>query len=752
MKNSMKKLCAIVLCLCLVLSLSACSNSSGSLVKPTVFNPDHENVDAESFMITDDNSKYELHWDKEASIVYIRDKVTGETYSNNPIDKFNLVNADGEPLNLPLMKSAIQIYYIDTTANYVEKTSNSYVGAANKGSYVIEKTPDNRGIKITYYFDKICISVPVVYTLLDDGIKISIDPREITETEELFLTKISVAPFFCSVPNVAEDTYLFYPSGTGAIINANNSSEVEIKLSAPIYGKDALQGFKDACTVSLTETVRLPVFGAVYGDRGLLGVISEGADIATLDANIGAQRYGASAVYPTFELRGYNYVSKVEGGVQYSKEYAYTDISVNYYPLSGENASYVGMADRYRKFLMEEKGMTDKDEVAGTALSFVGGTRLETSFLGMPTTEVIAATTITAMQDALVELNSKLELPIVSDFTGFGSSGIDPGQPAGNLEIAESIGNGDQMKALSAKCKELGIDLYLDYDMMHFNTDGMGLTITSGGSAKGPGYVYTRWYSYELGSSYSAPYTYLIGRAELSGIADKAADYTKSLEVGGISFRKITSRAYSDHCDNKYIGKANMGNDVSEIINNMKNSGLRFLASQANEYAAINADVIIDAPIVSSKFAVFDYDVPFYQLVFKGYTSLYGADVNMTTDRELTILRCIEGGSSLKYTLITQYSNELLRSAVQIFNSVLYEDNAEQIIEDVNGKNAAYYKAIEDAHIIDHVIINDDVRKVVYDNGVTVIVNYGEEVFESEIGAVAARDFEFVAKEGNANE
>ena len=46
-------------------------------------------------------------------------------------------------------------------------------------------------------FSKQEISVPVKYTLLADGINISVDPNKITENEE-YIYRIILSPFFAS--------------------------------------------------------------------------------------------------------------------------------------------------------------------------------------------------------------------------------------------------------------------------------------------------------------------------------------------------------------------------------------------------------------------------------------------------------------------------------------------------------------------------------------------------------------------------
>lgn len=751
MKKLLRNSIVIVLCLVMVLSLTACGSSGALLVDPLKFDENHTNLTSDSFMITNDASAYELHWDAENYRILLRDKATGEYHSVTPAERLEArTDENGFPVNNhPKLETNIIIEYVDTENNYATKTANGYVQSLKTKTYSIEKTADGNGFKLIYYFDKASISIPVIYTLLDDGIKMTIVPEEITESGEYILHKVTLSPFFCSVPNVDEDSYLFYPSGSGAIINANNNAEISSYISTEVYGDDALERDYMGINANPVEYIRMPVFGAKNGDKGVVAIITEGAENALIEGDIGNATIAYSGLYATFKIRGTNVANKVANGLQYSEQYAYTPMSVCYYPLSGDDANYVGMAERYRKYLQEEKGMTDKKDKTSASISFVGGSALETSVLGVPTTEVYATTTITDAQNILTELSSKLDVSIIADLVGFGSSGIDVGKPAGNLEIAKNIGTESQAKQLSAKCKELGIDLYYDYDLVHFNSNGLGLTVTSGGSAKGPGHVYTRFYPYRLGDSQQIAGVYLVGRAEHSALADKAAEHTKSMDIQGISFRKLTSLAYSDYAANRTIAKANMGNDVSDILKNMNTAGLKVLANQANDYAAINSDAIIDVPISSSLLSIFDYDVPFYQIVLKGHVSMYGAAINMTTNHDLTVLRCIEGGSSLKFTLINNYDNDLLTSTTQMFNSLMYEDNAEELVATINA-HAAYFKEIEEAHIVDHICINKDVRKVVYDNGVVVYVNYGDDAYESELGSVEAGSYLY-GKEVSSN-
>lgn len=741
MKNIIKRISIIAVCFLMVLSCTACGNAN-VLVSPKVFDENHAVKTADS-CIAAENETYQLKWDGVAKRISLYNKVNGKVYSTTPAEKIAEEASNPNATVHPKLNTTLIINYIKVE-DYSTKSASAYIASLGNDAYEFELIEN--GFKITYHFDGPGFTVPVNYILLKDGLKIFVDPNEIKESEENFIYSLSIAPFIVSTPVIAEDSYLFYPSGSGAIINADNYGEVGALISEDVYDEDALANYYFNVYPSNTEKIRMPVYGSVNGKSGMFAIITDGAETAKIEGDIGNYNIGYSGLYTTFYLRTINSADKVKLGKQYSLHYVDSPLSVSFYPLEGDDASYVGMANRYRKYLIDEKGMQDKVDKASASVSFVGGTSLATSFLGMPTTEIFAATKVNEAQNILTELAGSLKLPITADLYGFGTSGMDIGKPAGNLKIAKTLGKDKDVKNLADKCKELGIDLYFDYDVINFSKNGQGLTITSGGSAKNAGLVYSRWNSYALGSSQQQFYTYLVGRGELAGLTNKTVKDALSMGLSGVSYRKLTSRAYSDCYTNKSIAKGNMANDVTKILTDVNAKGLSVLANQANDYALLCSSATINTPVTSSKVYLFDYDVPFYQMVFKGYVTMYGSSVNMATNKDLYILNCIEGGTGLNYTLINNYENKLLTSNYQIFNSILYSDNKNELIKTVN-ENADYYKAIEDAKIVNHILINKDVRKIVYDNGINVYVNYGETDYSSELGVVAAGSYIF-GKEG----
>ena len=137
------------------------------------------------------------------------------------------------------------------------------------------------------------------------------------------------------------------------------------------------------------------------------------------------------------------------------------------------------------------------------------------------------------------------------------------------------------------------------------------------------------------------------------------------------------------------------------------------------------ATQIYDVPLQSTGHNLFDCDVPFYEIVFKGYVSMSTPSVNLSANEKETILKAVETGCGLGYTLIKNYDPKLLATAESSFYGSAYSD-IKPYIEDAVSKNKDYYNKINGATIKDHIIYENGLRKTVFDNGYSVYVNYGD--------------------------
>ena len=114
----------------------------------------------------------------------------------------------------------------------------------------------------------------------------------------------------------------------------------------------------------------MPVFGMKSGDRGWFAVIEEGDAIASVSADIGGKQNSYNHVFSSFAVRGEDMLELYTGStvqeIQLLNDKLYSgNLAVRYSFLSGDEASYSGMARLYQQTLVEDNQLTPLEENEG---------------------------------------------------------------------------------------------------------------------------------------------------------------------------------------------------------------------------------------------------------------------------------------------------------------------------------------------------------------------------------------------------
>lgn len=733
-----KKIVSLFLCLATVFTMTACSNEE-------VWTPSSFDTKAVSDKLKDcvvaENDKYILEWNAKYCGVSLIEKETGKRWGTTPFKEGQPeVDEYGLPITAhPQLESAIIVKYLNEST-YMEEQVVARTGTVNKGRVCALK--QEKGLRVEYYFDEAEIMIPVDYRLREDSVEISIEPNDIQENGNL-VTSVAVAPFWCSAENDSEDSYLFFPSGSGALISCDTISQPGISYSASVYGEDPTINIEDMVTVE--KAVRLPVYGAKSGNIASCAIIEESAESADIRAIVGSKAIGYSGVYTVFQLRGYstNNAKFLNGFNQrmqvFAKSMIETPLVVGFYPLTNEDANYSGMAKVYKTYL-KGKGELSKKIETETALNltFVGGSMIHKSFLGIPYQDLLPATTLEDAKEILKDVSNETNTKMSAKLLGYGNTGIDVSKYAGDFKINKNLGSTKKLSILNQYCKENDISLYYDFDLIKLKESSSGYSTLFDSS-------YSALYKVANGYEYDAvtrsirsdsKYTF-ITRELLKDGAEKMMAKIENWNLSGISLSSLSNKAYSDYSDSEstaYYSKGNMSADVSEIMN-LVSDKYDIAAEDANAYAATRADVIYNVPVNSSQEFIFKEDVPFYQMVFKGYVSMASESMNTAANPKNHLLRTVESGCGLSYTLIANYENEFIDSKNYLFFGSLYSDVKDAIVA-TSADLESYYKAINGTEIISHEILANDIRETVFDNGVVVYVNYSDEKLESPLGDI----------------
>ena len=737
-----RKLLAVVCCFALCLSLAACTTGFDSLEYTEI-----ESSDKPSDTLIAQNSEYKLELDKTNMGLVLTDISTGQQWSTTPIDAQGpQVDEFGMPIKKhPRVESILAV----ECKNFEKDEINTYYSYTDavKDGYITHEKIDN-GIVINYHFAQAKIMIPLECTLTKKGVKLSVNPEKIQESENKVIG-LSIAPFFCGVKNDTENSYLLVPSGSGALVGVASKSQQGDIYSAQVFGADP--AIDEVALVSTKEAVRLNVFGSKANDKAMCAIIDSSAASANINVVSGSTSLGYSSCYATFIMRGYtNHIAELFSyekvqNVVYSKKMINKPVSVTFIPLgTEESANYSGMANTYREYLTETYGMNKSAQDIALNLRVLGGTEMDKSFLGIPYKTVYATTTLSATKNIIDEAKAQLGNNFAVQLKGFGESGLDVGKIAGNYTVNKNLGSLEELKNLFSYSKENGIDIYFDFDMERFNKNSSGASkffdsATNAGELKAMQYYYdVAVRDKKLDTAYN-----LLSPAAFTRVFEKVAQKTDKYNFSGISFDSLSMIAYSDYTNkdnSEFYSKNGFADAAQNVIKAAKSQDKRFMASGANIYAAALADIIAESPVISEKNQIFLYDIPFYQIVFKGSVPITVQSINLAADSRQMVLKAVESGSGLGYTVTDSWDSSVINAETPHFYNAVFNQIKDNIFE-TSKELSGYYQKISGKHITSHAVLENSLRETVFENGVVVYVNYTDKTLVSPAGEVAPYDY-----------
>ncbi len=725
-----KRFVSILLVLSVILCCAACSTEQprkiGRYTSKIVVNSVDSSVVAE-------NDNYAMHWDSEKACILIEDKNSGYIWSTVPNDFYNGTPA-GARANV-LLNSPIIVTYVASPNNTLKTINGSSV--FEDGMITAKKVKN--GIQVGYFFNNVEISVPVIYKLYDDHFTVTVEPKGILENANK-VYQVDIAPFLTAIPQSKDkDSYLFVPSGSGALMYADERDGSERLYQEAVYGQD-LSAFNDHINSNYYKT-SLPVFGVNRGENSLFAIVENGAASCEITASAGDSTIGYSNVCAAFCVRGQS--TEVVKMAQYGSQRVntYSDglidgkCTVAYYPLSGKHSGYSGMAECYRNYLTNKYKISKTTEDSMLYLQFLGGSLTSESFVGVPYKNLTAATTVKQANEIVSELTKTTGIKPVVQLKGFGQSGVDVGKIGGGFKLSSNLGSWKEIEALN-KLSEV----YFDFDLVRFDKSGSGFsTVSNSAKAENGGTAYQYYYDIAAGNRVEKKGRYrLLSRDQLGKALDKAMKAVKNKEISGISLSTLGSLAYSDYKSSDYYAKGNLDSQGTMMFAKAS-SKTRVMTSNANEYAAAKSNHIISTPSNNSAFATLDATVPFYRMVFKGVVSMASEPINTSANPRTELLKAAETGCGLLYTVTGSY-NSKFRLSDSSFALSVYSDNKNKIESDCK-ELSEFLSKVSNTKIKKHTILSKGVNETVFENGVTVIVNYTDKNVKTDLGIVAPEGF-----------
>ena len=724
----MKKYISLLLAIIIpVLCLSGCSKKTGG-----TYNKDAKINVMESGVIAS-NERFTLSFDSDKFSVAITSNADGKTWSTQ---------TDGG-------EGVLEVRTQDTR---VRKDYERFGNDADR----ISADPIKNGIKLTYYFDEIEISIPVCYTLREDSLKVSITGADIGQSRARYnLISVQPAPMLCRVSNEAEDSYILLSNSIGGIVDNKATTD---KARSHNFGNPNQAAMDIENGFSSSDSCGCRFHGVKDGNSALFCIAEDTASAVSngvLAGSVTDSDY--SYAYSTFifaDADKFYGVSVLDGTIKQISETYEGTVSAGYYPLSGEDADYNGMAKCYRNYLIKSGYFTENKTVSGSSpysVTYLGGVMEDTSELGIKTSKLKVLTGFDdakAMTEKLVSATG--QTPIVR-LLGYGSTGINIGEIAGGYELPSKFGNDKSRKALEEYIISKNSQIYTDFTMVYYRESGSGFSY-SGDCAK------TAVYHVAEASPQNVPLmdfneglTYhMLSRDNLLKAIDKLIDFADKKSLYGVSFSDFGNVYYSDYSNGTEYGvSAKTDSDTKASIEKIKKAGHKVAVSSGNYYTVGNSDVAFDAPIEPSGRLMFTYEIPFYQLVFHGITPMYSHAVNTGADVNYYIMLAASTGTGLGFSLVKNQDAFYGNTDGEKIYGMSFDGNYELIKNSVK-KYASVYKAVESSRIARYDYISSNVTKTTFENGVCIYANHSSSPQDSPAGKIEGYGY-VMTGEGEGN-
>lgn len=741
-----KKLISLICAFCLIFgTLSGCGGSQQT--EEAVYDPYQEMTNVDSGVVAE-NSNFTLSWNSEHAVVNITSKKDGTVWSTTPTE---FIENGAEGLETSQMISSLLMISSINAEQIVEYYSSACVAEQRFSSEKIDN-----GIRVTFYFDYIEVIAGIDIYLEDDSFKVKVDPTQIQQFAADSVVSVTPTPFMCATKNTeagSKDSYFVIPSGSGAIMYTDSRSDGQTRVySDKIYGSDkSISKFTD----DVRQTpINMPFFGMKIGDAALCAIIESGAESSGINCRAGDQASGYSNINVYYNTLGYeNIYNTGSYRTQYNSgaETNLDPLVIGYYQLYGDSADYTGVAKRYKKYLVEEMGMEKSQDNSLLTVKLLGGYVEDDLFLGFPTEKDVSITSYEEAEDILTELNTIAGGSLVADMYGYGKGGINGITINGSGKLTGVTGNTKSLKNFLEFTNSSSIKTFFNFDSVTFAKSGSGYSINTDTAhniidISATVYQYKYSNATRLKKDSGGVVRTLISRSLLSQSVADSVEIADKYGITGVAYDTLGNYCYSDYNSdddraNYYPLASKMGSDVSSIIGSVKENSKTVMIDGAFAYAAAAADIITGCPTASQQMLVFDADVPIYQIVFQGTKANSITSINLANNQRQQFLKAIESGSGLSFTLMANYNNELRKQYMRGLNSSLYSDNIDTIEQYVS-EAKDFLNSVSGSSITSHAYLTNDVTRTVFENGVSVIVNFGEKNYVSEeYGTVKAESF-----------
>lgn len=617
-------------------------------------------------------------------------------------------------------------YSLNSQDNSVEYKKAFYDLIDNGAVFTYNIYPDKETAeKPSLNQNDIAFSVKLTVTLSDGSMYVNCEHKNLSGNKNAKIVNINLLNWFGAYNFSDNNDFIFVPDGCGAVIKTFVKDDSFEELMFPVYGKDISVSGEEGDGVAL-----VPAFGIKHYSRAFVALITKGDAIATVFADKATNNSEYNTVNAGFNITPYIYDGKTLTVSQnsYSEK---NGIELCYRFLSGNNATYSGMASACREQLIRNSVLSTRSIKAENVLPFnlsVIGTVFDSykelfNGLRVITNTEQASDMVTRMKNKGI---NNINLRYRGTFEG-GSNQRD----ISSASLLLRLGTHKDFSELYTYIDTQNMNLFFDVNLLE-DSDGLS-------QAEKAVSIHGKPLNYYINNPFSKFSSVKFTKKEfrspsaLEKAVEKILVNTRYLYFSGFCMNDIGSLLYSDFSSDNYdrvSSQKYITNSVIPLTTNKKT-----MVSFGNIYMLKIADIIIDIPLSTDVTCTGAYEaVPFLQMLIHGNADYSGEPINLSNDKESAMLKYIEYGAcpyfEWGYNQFNKNDHDYYYDA-WINTASEYYEKANEVLSDLRS-----------VRITEHSMIDDGVFLTQYENGSMIYVNYTDKDYTVSGVVIGSKDFE----------
>lgn len=712
----------------------------------------HPITDADTFVT--ENAQFVLYYNSERVSFKVLNKTTNYVWTTH-LDDANQGSYDG------LLESGIAIEYIDLEK---DMQIQSNIGISDT-LFTAEETAIENGIKLSINFGGYCatracerlypsylegnytleemmefgytdinIAFDFEVTLTNEGLQAHVPYDSIVEQnpDKIRLSSIIVFPALGATRMDEIPGYMMIPDGSGALIRyEDNEGQFFTPFEENYYAADA--GINALRTSVTNYPLSMPIFGAVHGvnQNGFVGIIESGdMNARLLVYPNGAFNLDYNLIFTKIDFRQtylQSFNSSGTGGAMRQVETQRADVTILYRFLDGDDANYVGMGRSYQSYLEDEGILTRLTELDADIDLFIQYLMAdnENSFFGDVLVEMSSVEEVQEMYRFFIEAGLDNQLVGLLGWNENGYSGYLPS----DVRFENALGNNRAYQALIDLINEKN-SVILTNDYVEATNDTNGISYRRDVAEGVNQFKLVNTCDRCVHTDYYLLYPNVSSSIALDDLTDyQDADVT-------VGFESLGYYLFSYNDNGLYLRQDTL--DIYQEIYEVYQDLAYYYYPQAYAYGYTNG--FLYAPLYNSQLKYFDDLVPVLQTVLKGYVPMYSDYLNYNSLGREQILTLIDFGMYPSFLLTHEPSSLLKDTDVSRFFTTEFDLWKDTIVEEYDYINDALNHVIN-ARIDARIVHELGIVEVVYDNGVSIWINYTSDVYTFEDGQIPAMDY-----------